>query len=715
MSSIEVDLPDGRHRTLAAEHPWTLVQAGETLTIVEDDPEAATPGTLGSFVHFGEWLLHTTQHPGLSRLRLNGRPVERSATVRLPGDVALTLAELVAGTPPAPPPADDRRTIGRTGGGADLEIDDPALLAHHAEVRRGADGEWVILARRGTVFVNGVECSSAPFAPDDTVIVGQSLVRRADLEAAWGVRREVTAESSAGGLSVRAVRLDVHNGRRPTLSGVDFEIAAGSLAVVIGPSGAGKSTLMGAILGGRRITGGELRVGDVHLRPGKGKRLLRHLVRFVPQRDDLFGELTVAETLDGAARLRMAPDVPAAERAARVTEVLAALRLEHRRHARVDGLSGGERRRTSIGVELVGKPHLLLLDEPTSGLDLALDRDLMGTLRQISRDGCTVIVITHSVVGIDTADLVLVLDGAGRLAQQGKPHDLVRAAAETGWPDLLAAAGGRGGEDAPRRRWIRLPQGLLGRHCVVLLRRGPLYAAGILALPTGGAVVAAAAAPTGLDAGPGLTQTLAILVTVAALSGTSLTYLDIVTGQGMLKRDWRGGAGPGRIVMAIFSAYALVCAGLAILAALMFLRSRAGLRPAFGVDPTTCLVLVLFLVLLASMAIGILISSVVRTVPQAVTASTVLAIAQVVLNGSLFHLPGWLTAPASLLPARLGLAALAGYADLNPQRQGLYTDVWWQHLAWRYGALLAGLVVMVGLALILATALLHLRWRRTIE
>ncbi|WBB93382.1 ABC transporter ATP-binding protein [Verrucosispora sp. WMMC514] len=734
MRPIDVELPSGRRQTLTPDRPWTVVLAGPEPTIVPGDGPIDGSSALGVFWPFGEWVFNATEHQALSRMQLNSADIVASATVRLAGCSSVSLTGLFgppppSATPPLPPHAlsgltpapstDHWHTVGRVGTGADFEVDDPTVLAGHAKVRRDADGEWLIVAVRGRVFVDGISCSSAPVRPGSPAIVGQSFLSVADLEAVLQDPPAVPATASSSGLSVSAAGLCVHNGRRPTLTGLTFKVVPGTLVAVIGPSGAGKSTLLGAVLGGRRITDGELRVGGVLLRSGRNQRLLQHLVRFVPQRDDLYGELTVTETLDGAARLRLATDATTTERHRRVDEAIDVLGLEHRRNARVDDLSGGERRRVSIGIELVGRPRLLLLDEPTSGLDLALDRELMRTLRRISRAGCTVVINTHTVAHVAEADQVLLLNAGGRLARAGRPDEFVVAAAETGWTDLLEAAGRRNPEadrerQAPRRPWLRLPQPPLGRQFTVLLRRGPWYGVGTLALPLGGAAVAAAAG--GLRADPNLTQVLAILVTVAALSGTALTYLDIVTCEAIFKRDWRAGVRPGKLVLTLSGAYIVVCAGLAAVMTVAFLTRRDGFAPAFGVPPVTSLFVVLFLLLVASMALGVLISAAARTVPQAVTASTVLAIAQVVLNGSLFHLPAWLAAPAVVLPARLGLAAAGGYADLNAQRRGrLYTDAMWRPEAWRYWAMLAALIAVTAGALWLAATLLRTRWHRKIE
>src|SRR5262249_30077097 len=158
---------------------------------------------------------------------------------------------------------------------------------------------------------------------------------------------------------------------------------------------------------------------------------------------------------------------------------------------------------------------------------------------------------SHSVAHLDEADQVLVLAAGGRLARDGHPADVVDVGRRSGWADLLDGVSG-GGPSRTRRPTVRLPQTLLGRQLTVLLRRGPWYATGMALLPMGGAAVAAVAGADGLRPAPDLTQVLAILVTVAALSGSALSYLELVSAEKIYKRDWRAGVPPWRVVMTPF-------------------------------------------------------------------------------------------------------------------------------------------------------------------
>ncbi|MEU4157853.1 ATP-binding cassette domain-containing protein [Actinoplanes sp. NPDC026670] len=728
MTSLHVYLQGVRHE-LTPDRAWSARLRSGALLLTADGTGGDESEVVGTFVHFAAWIFRPAAHPALDRVQLDAAALSPSTMVRLARDARLDLVPTGGAPLPAPQPArparpaqpvrekpGDWRTIGRAGAGADIEIDDPTLASVQARLRPLPGGEWAVIAGGGPVFVNDRELSSGPVREDDLLVLGQTVLRVADLARVYEQeRRIVPAPRADHGYAVRATHLSVANRKKTDLHDLDFEIAAGSLVAVVGPSGAGKSTLMGALLGGRRIVGGDLTVAGVRLSAGAPGELARQLVRLVPQRDELFADLTVAETVDGAARLRLG-DQSAMERRARVNEVIAELGLAERAGARVGTLSGGERRRVSIATELVARPRLLLLDEPTSGLDLGRDRALMRTLRKIAGAGCTVVVITHSVAHLDLADQVLVLSAQGRLAHAGPPASVVDQGRPSGWADLLDRIGRKPADPKRNRRLVRLPQNLLGRQATLILRRGPWYALGQALLPVGGAVAAAVAAEHGLRPAPELAPALATLITVAALSGAALTYLEVVRNQGILKRDWRAGAGAGRLIAVAFVAYAVVCGavGALMIAALHLIRE--GFEPAFGVPPVAAEALIVILVLVSSAALGLLVSVSVGSVEQAVTANTAVAVAQVVLCGSLFELPGWLSPVTWVLPARLGFAAAAGYGDLNAQREGrVYTDAMWAHDDVYFWSLTGALVVLTVVTLLAATRVLARRWQRDVE
>lgn len=174
------------------------------------------------------------------------------------------------------------------------------------------------------------------------------------------------------------------------LNNVSFTASSSQILAVVGPSGAGKSTLLDILAARTAPTHGRLLLNAAPLRPSSFRRLSAH----VPQMDVALPLLTVAETFAFAASLLYPA---AAEASAAVAALLADLRLGHAAHTRVSAtrLSGGERRRVSIGLALLRDPGVLLLDEPTSGLDSTAAARLVATLSSLARRGRTVVMSVH--------------------------------------------------------------------------------------------------------------------------------------------------------------------------------------------------------------------------------------------------------------------------------------------------------------------------------
>ena len=229
--------------------------------------------------------------------------------------------------------------------------------------------------------------------------------------AAVGAKRD-----GARGVQVDAHDLGVERNGRAILSNVNLSIRPGELVAVIGSSGAGKSTLLDALAGLRPPS-----AGVVTFDGSAGAPPSPHLVGYVPQDDIIHRDLPVAATFRYAARLRLANRTPHAEIDRVVADTLDELDLTGRAAVRVADLSGGQRKRVSIGVELLAKPRAFFLDEPTSGLDPATASSLMGTLRHLADLGTTVVLTTHNTDDLRTCDRIIVVANGG-VVFEGSPQ-----------------------------------------------------------------------------------------------------------------------------------------------------------------------------------------------------------------------------------------------------------------------------------------------------
>ncbi|MGH3746647.1 MAG: ATP-binding cassette domain-containing protein, partial [Micromonosporaceae bacterium] len=306
----------------------------------------------------------------------------------------------------------ERVTIGRAPDN-NIVIDDLMVSRYHAQLSRAVDGlQLTDLDTRNGSFVNGQRVRHVTLRPGDLLSIGH---RQFTFDG-----RELREYVDTGRVSLRAEALTVTvDGGKQLLRGVSFSLRECSLLAVVGPSGAGKSTLLGALTGSRPAGQGKVVYEGRDLYAEYDE--LRQRIGLVPQEDILHRQLTVRRALRYAAALRFGSDVTPAEREQRIDEVIDQLGLRAHADQRIDTLSGGQRKRTSVALELLTEPSLLYLDEPTSGLDPALDRDVMVGLRDLADRGRTVVVVTHSPLHLNVCDQVLVLGRGGVVAYFGPP------------------------------------------------------------------------------------------------------------------------------------------------------------------------------------------------------------------------------------------------------------------------------------------------------
>jgi ABC-type multidrug transport system ATPase subunit len=458
-------------------------------------------------------------------------------------------------------------------------------------------------------------------------------------------------------LIVDGLVADAENGTR-LLDGVSFAVGAGSLLAIAGPTGAGKTSLAAAITGAIPLTSGAVIVGGVdvtRLEPA------RRGIGYVPQEDDLHGELTVRQTLDYAAELRL-PGLDAAERRACVDRVLAEIRLRPQSGTTVASLSVGQRKRVSIGAELLSRPDVLVLDEPTSSLDPGYEASVMATLRRLAERGKCVVIVTHSQQVIAECHQVAMLATGGGLAYFGptsrmhsyfgtsSPAELFSLLDDA--PDLLfipkppapvRCVAGRPPTRAARRPARQHFLTLTRRYTRITFadrRRTALFVLQALAL---GSLLLAFVTQDGLarpyDA---LGQTVPLSATgMAVLLTTCVTWLgmsnairEIVKERRILTRERRSG----------MSAAAYVASKLAVLGPLVAIQAvvvtaiavqRQQVPGAGAVLPSGLLELVVAMGLgaICAVTLAMFVSALVRTADKALAVLPMIVVVEFVLSG----------------------------------------------------------------------------------
>lgn len=331
------------------------------------------------------------------------------------------------------PPRQQRKqrvlSVGRSRS-SDILVNDPLVSRHHATI---ALGDQAVLRDEGSfngTFINGdrVEGEATLHIGDQIGLGSSTLV--------WNGADIAQPPPQRPIFSARHLEVVTRAGN-VLLDDVSMSAPAGTLMAVVGPAGAGKSALLGALSGLQQASGGHVMWNGRDFYAEYER--MRFLMGLVPREETLHRQLTVRRGLHFAARLRLPPDTSGTELDARVEQALAEMDLTKQKNQRIDSLSGGQRKRASIALELLTAPQLLFLDEPSSGLDPEHDKQVMGSLRSLADAGRVVLVATNSVSALDVCDLVLVLTQEGRVAFFGPPAEFLRFFAVGNYAEALAA------------------------------------------------------------------------------------------------------------------------------------------------------------------------------------------------------------------------------------------------------------------------------------
>jgi ABC-type multidrug transport system ATPase subunit len=453
----------------------------------------------------------------------------------------------------------------------------------------------------------------------------------------------------------------------------------GEMVAVIGASGAGKSTLLAVLAGLLSPTSGEGTVAGADVRVPATERTRRigtGRIGYVPQRDSLHGELTVEQELCFAVELRHVVNGEG-----RIDEVLGALGIDDLRERRIRELSGGERKRVNVAVELLAAPDVLLLDEATTGLDPGHERDLTRYLRTLADAGIAIVSATHSVVYLEEYDRVLLLGAGGRVLFRGTPRAALEEAGVSSFVDLFdldepfgpaaPADTDTGRPDAPSRP-APVPVGTVGvlvrRQLRRLVQDRRTLAFLALQAPVLGLMVRAITGPDGLGLGAisinlYARRVLLVLVLCAVWLGSIFAIREIVHDRGVLAREQVAGV-TGRQVLAARLITLTLITGVQVL--VLTLVGCAGIRTT---TPQALLLVIVSLWLCAEAAgcLALAVSALVRNTDQALAVLPLVLVPQIVLSGgvlSLADVPA-LRVISYVSPARWGLSAVASASHLR--------------------------------------------------
>ncbi|MEU6203734.1 amino acid ABC transporter ATP-binding protein [Micromonospora musae] len=248
------------------------------------------------------------------------------------------------------------------------------------------------------------------------------------------VPAQAGAPAAESGLMVQAEQVHKSFGHLEVLKGIDLEVRSGEVCCLLGPSGSGKSTFLRCINHLEKINAGSIRVdgeligyrehgGKLHELRQKEVAAQRRSIGMVFQRFNLFPHMTALENvIEAPVRVKREAKAAARERA---EALLARVGLGDKMGNYPGQLSGGQQQRVAIARALAMQPKLMLFDEPTSALDPELVGEVLDVMKDLARDGMTMIVVTHEIgFAREVGDSLVFMDG-GVVVEQGNPREVI--------------------------------------------------------------------------------------------------------------------------------------------------------------------------------------------------------------------------------------------------------------------------------------------------
>lgn len=735
-------------QTIALSQPRLTVGSAPTTDILIDHPAIAPEHAVLMQVDSGAWVI-APACPACP-LSFNGRAVEHaplsdhdtvglgpvqfqflsavpaSAASSASGPAGVSFKSAGRGGPSSPRQGTWAErpaivSIGRAPGNA-IRLEHPSISWHHAYLTRDLQSGRATLTDRGSTsgtFVNGQRLrkrEQVHLLAGDEIDLGpyRLLFRGGELiqqDARPGIRVDAYHLHKAAVVSRWREWLRLSR-PKALLDDISLSIPPHTFVVLVGGSGVGKSMLLDALSGLRPAHQGTVLYN--------GNDAYRHreafstLLGYVPQDDILHHNLTVERALYYTAKLRLPADSTRAEIRARIDDVLETMELTASRKLRISKLSGGQRKRASIALELLAQPSLFFLDEPTSGLDPGLDSQIMGLLRWLADRGHTIILTTHTLSDIDPCDYVCFLAPGGRMDYYGPPEQAKRFFGTTNFADIYNALEPTEAHPSAPAEWAErfhesldyqiyvaqplqytaalsqqarpqrataLPPPRRGHpvkqfvllvrryaellrndtiNLLILLLQAPIIAVILLGLTRANIF----AQHTYFDEGDVQTP-LFVMVVAAIWFGTLNAAREIVKEAPVYRRERSFNLGLIPYVLSKVFVLGLLCL-LQSFALLYIVGLKSG-YPSSGIllPPFAEMYLSLALTSLGGLTMGLLVSSLAPNTDRAMSIIPLLLVAQIIFAGNIFKLSGGAAWISYFMLARWGMVALGSTENLH--------------------------------------------------
>ena len=561
----------------------------------------------------------------------------------------------------------------------------------HATITRQADGYYIQDSSTNGTSVNGrLVRDKQKLREKDVILITNTRMFFSAGRLSW--------LHAARGIGVDAIDVvktvkDGKGGTKNIANHISLSIQPGEFVAIIGGSGAGKSTFMNCISGYSRATGGRIIVNGEPLY--ENYEVLKSIIGYVPQQDIVYDDLSLFDMLDYAAKLRMPSDTSEDERKKRCAEVISMVELSGHEKTLIRQLSGGQKKRASIAVELLADPNLFFLDEPTSGLDPGTERNLMHTLRKMADDGRTVILVTHNTMNLHLCDKLIILGRGGNLCFCGSPDGAKTFFGIEDYVDMYPKLDNEAVEWRKRyygSRFYTPPKAYSGavpmeideskttgpgkwRQLKILCAR---YFHLIrndkkrLLLLISQAVLLAILIKVVADPDETFNQferTKAVMFAMACAGfwiGMLNAIQEICKERTILRREYAASLSMGSYVLSKFIVLGAFCFVQSLLLVGVFTLLIGGIDCEgliFG--PFADIFITIYLTTLSAMAMGLWVSSLCSNSDRAMTVAPILLMPQILFSGLAFELKGATETISYIITCRWGVEGLGSIADLN--------------------------------------------------
>ena len=574
-------------------------------------------------------------------------------------------------------------TIGRDGD-CDIVLDHVSVSKVHAKII--ARGNLYYLVDNGStngIVVNGKRVGGKIQLNEKDVI----LITNSKLIFSGG---KITYCCFKKGISVDALNIvkKVDKNRKTICNDVSVTIKPCELVAIVGGSGAGKSTVMNCISGYSLPTAGSVAINGADLY--ENYDALKNIIGYVPQQDIVFDNLTVEDMLGYAAELRLPEDFSEEERRDVIARVIDSVELTAHKDKLIRNLSGGQKKRASIAVELLSDPNLFFLDEPASGLDPGTERNLMKTLRSMAASGKTVIFVTHSTLNLHLCDKIVFMGAGGNLCFSGTYQEALHFFGVSDVVDVYnlitnnpqfykdrylqeqkstAKFGGQKVSAVPKQStghgWFQQVAVLCKRHLHIIRNDHIRLLLILLQAPLLAVLIAFVADGQQFEQFEMTRSLLFAMACSAFWIGILNSIQEICKERNILKREYMTGLRLDSYIFSKVFVMGLICAVQAFLLTAVFVWLVG--QPEQGVMFGAYLELLLttFLTALAASAMGIFVSSLFKNADRAMTVAPLLLMPQLLFSGMIFQLEGVSEIISWITVCRFAMQGYGTTADLN--------------------------------------------------